>query len=317
MAFNYSAVIRTLGTAGEKYQKLLNSLVSQTIPPDAIYIYIAEGYPIPKETVGKEKYYYVKKGMMAQRALDYDQVKSEYILFLDDDLEFPDNTVEIMSDLLFSYNADVISPDIFKNSNRKLITEILMTLSGRMVPRLRESKWGYKIMSNGGYSYVKHPKHDVYESQTNAGACFLCKKNSFLSIDLQDELWIDRLPYAIGDDQIMYYKMYKRGLKSITWYKHGVIHLDAGNNMTLEKEKARLYGDTYFKIIFWHRFIFMPEKNTLLRMKVCLALMYTFLMSLLISIIKMRFDMLSMKYNAILDAIGFIKSKEYTNLPLI
>ena len=177
MAFNYSAVIRTLGTAGEKYQKLLNSLVSQTIPPDDIYIYIAEGYPIPKETVGKEKYYYVKKGMMAQRALDYDQVKSEYILFLDDDLEFPDNTVELMSNLLTSYNADVISPDIFKNSNRKLITEILMTLSGRMVPRLRESKWGYKIMSNGGYSYVKHPKHDVYESQTNAGACFLCKKS--------------------------------------------------------------------------------------------------------------------------------------------
>ena len=70
----YTAVIRTLGTAGEKYQKLLDSLITQTFKPKDIIVYIAEGYSIPKETVGIEQYVYVKKGMVAQRALSYDEV---------------------------------------------------------------------------------------------------------------------------------------------------------------------------------------------------------------------------------------------------
>ena len=53
--FEYTAVIRTLGTAGEKYQQLLNSLQAQTIAPRAIIVYIAEGYPLPKETIGIER----------------------------------------------------------------------------------------------------------------------------------------------------------------------------------------------------------------------------------------------------------------------
>lgn len=92
----YTAVIRTLGTAGNKYQQLLDSLVAQTIRPAKIIVYIAEGYPLPKETVGIEEYVYVKKGMVAQRALPYDEVNTKYILFLDDDLYLPANAVEQM-----------------------------------------------------------------------------------------------------------------------------------------------------------------------------------------------------------------------------
>ena len=50
---NYTAVIRALGKAGEKYQTLLESLDRQTIQPSKILVYIAEGYAIPKETIGK------------------------------------------------------------------------------------------------------------------------------------------------------------------------------------------------------------------------------------------------------------------------
>ena len=55
----YTAVIRTLGTAGEKYQQLLDSLAFQSEQPNEIIVYIAEGYPMPKETIGKERYIYV------------------------------------------------------------------------------------------------------------------------------------------------------------------------------------------------------------------------------------------------------------------
>lgn len=82
----YTAVIRTLGIAGEKYQRELDSLLNQTMPPEDIIVYIAEGYSIPKETCGKERYIYVKKGMVAQRAIRYEEVNTEWILFLDDDV---------------------------------------------------------------------------------------------------------------------------------------------------------------------------------------------------------------------------------------
>ena len=51
----YCVAIRTLGTAGEKYRQTLLSLQQQTIPPNKILVYIAQGYPIPQETIGIEE----------------------------------------------------------------------------------------------------------------------------------------------------------------------------------------------------------------------------------------------------------------------
>ena len=55
-------------------------------PRQVTIVYIAENYPLPKETIGTERYVYVKKGMVAQRALPYDEVETEWMLFWDDDL---------------------------------------------------------------------------------------------------------------------------------------------------------------------------------------------------------------------------------------
>ena len=70
----YCVAIRTLGSAGEKFQKELDSIISQTIKPQGIFVYIPEGYPIPKETVGIEQYIRCRKGMVAQRALPYNEI---------------------------------------------------------------------------------------------------------------------------------------------------------------------------------------------------------------------------------------------------
>lgn len=128
----YSVAIRTLGTAGEKYQRLLDSINNQSLQPKDIFVYIADGYPIPKETIGREKYIYVKKGMVSQRALQYTEINTEYILFLDDDLFLPEDTVETMFRILFKNGADVISPDIFPNAERKFIPMVMMTLSAQI-----------------------------------------------------------------------------------------------------------------------------------------------------------------------------------------
>ncbi len=314
----YTAVIRTLGTAGEKYQQLLNSLIWQTIPPKKIIVYIAKGYPIPKETVGCEEYIYVKKGMVAQRALQYNEVTTEYILFLDDDLVLPPNFMERMYGYYIKEGVDIISPDVFQNFHLPFLGKLMMLISGRMKARYNDKKWGYKVMRNAGFSYNNNPINDVYLSQTNAGACFFCKKDIFLSIHLEDELWLDNMPYALGDDQVMFYKMYLQGLKIATLFHTNIIHLDASGNATNpEKEKNLIYCDFRFKTIFWHRFVYLPEKILLKRGWNIVCIGYVLLFTLFISLLKGQFGVFRLKWNAIMEAVVFIKSDEYKKLPHI
>ena len=315
---DYTAVVRTLGTAGEKYQKLLNSLILQTVKPKDIIVYIAEGYPLPKETVGVERYVYVKKGMVAQRSLPYTEVETEYMLFLDDDVYLSPNSVEILYRQLKSNDANVISPDVFPNSKRSFKNEIMMTLSGRMRARRNDEKWGYKVMRNAGYSYNANPIKNVYFSQTNAGPCFFCTKKDFLDIHFEEELWMDRLGYALGEDQVMFYKMYKKGMKVLTSYNSGIEHLDAGTTIkSRDKEKTLIYADFRFKTIFWHRFIFLPETALILKLWDVLCLGYAFTFTLLISILKGDCDILKLKWSAIKNGISFLKSTEYKSLSRI
>ena len=310
--FEYTAVIRTLGTAGEKYQQLLDSLRAQTIAPQAIIVYIAEGYPLPKETIGTERSVYVKKGMVAQRALPYDEVQTEWMLFLDDDLYLPPNFVEMLYDHIVENDADVISPDIFPNHERSFLGKLMMAISGRMLPHRDDGKWGYKVIRTGGYSYNNHPTKSVYQSQTNAGACFLCRKGDFEKIHFDDELWMDNLSYAQGDDQVMFYKMYLHGLKQMTLYGSGIVHLDAGDNRNPQKEKMLLYADLRFKILFWYRFLYSQEKNYFMKAWDVMCLMYLLFFALFISLVKCKWDILKAKWQAVRDARSLIKSGEVT-----
>ena len=77
MNLEYSAVIRTLGLAGDKYMRLLKSLDTQTIKPKEILVVLAEGYDLPPERLGYERYIYSKKGIVSQRSLGAIEARSE------------------------------------------------------------------------------------------------------------------------------------------------------------------------------------------------------------------------------------------------
>ena len=254
---NYSVIIRTLGTAGEYYQRTLDSIKLQTIQPGLVLVYIPEGYAIPKETIGIEQYIYVKKGMVAQRALAYDEVQTEYCLFLDDDVYLPADAVEKMYTEMRLHNAQVISPCTFDNHKTSIKSKLIRTLTGKEVCRLKDGEWSFKVLRTAGFSYNNNPTRPVYESQSNAGPCFFCRKEDFLRISFQDELWLDAAPYALPEDQVMYYKMYKKGLKVLTSFDTGIVHLDAGSTMGQNKERALklIFSEYRNKLIFWHRFI--------------------------------------------------------------
>lgn len=263
----YTAVIRTLGKGGDYYQKTLDSLIRQSITPSAIIVYIAEGYALPTETVHREQYVYVKKGMVAQRALQYTEVKTEYILFLDDDVYLPPTGVETLYYELLQYKGDVISPYVFYNHKKSIKEKIRLAVFGREVYRLFGNRWGFKVLSTAGFSYINNPKKAVYESQTNAGPCFFCRKKDFLDIKYEDELWLDETPYAFPEDQVMYYKMYLNGLKILTSYDSEIVHLDAGSSTgNVDRTCKVIYSEYKNKLIFWYRFLYSNEKNYLMRL---------------------------------------------------
>lgn len=260
----YTAVIRTLGKGGDYYQKTLDSLIRQSITPSAIIVYIAEGYALPTETVHREQYVYVKKGMVAQRALQYTEVKTEYILFLDDDVYLPPTGVETLYYELLQYKGDVISPYVFYNHKKSIKEKIRLAVFGREVCRLFGNRWGFKVLSTAGFSYINNPKKAVYESQTNAGPCFFCRKKDFLDIKYEDELWLDETPYAFPEDQVMYYKMYLNGLKILTSYDSEIVHLDAGSSTgNVDRTCKVIYSEYKNKLIFWYRFLYSISQSLL------------------------------------------------------
>lgn len=253
---SYTVVIRTLGTAGDKYQQELDSLMAQTLPPEEIIVYIAEGYPVPKETCGKERYVYVKKGMVAQRALPYKEVKTDWILFLDDDVYLPSNGVELLFDAVEKYGADVISPNTFENYKLGSMVKAMNIILGKALPFKSDTE-AYKVIRSGGFGYNSNPTKDFYWSESNAGPCFMCRKADFMNINFEDEMWLDESPYALPEDQVMFYKMHLSGLKVATLFNSGIVHLDAGTAVATSPDKIEkmLYSEVKNQIIFWHRFI--------------------------------------------------------------
>lgn len=317
----YSVVIRTIGKGGKIYQNCLSSIARQSMIPDSVVIYLAEGYDEPKETIGIERIVRVPKGMVAQRALPYDEVESEYILFLDDDVYLPENAVETLFKELTANNGDVIAPIVFDNKGASTKEKIIRTLTGREVCRPWDGRWANKVLMTAGFSYNNRPSKAVYESQTNAGPCFLCKKETFLNLHYEEEMWLEKTPYAFPDDQVMFFKMHLLGNKVLSSYDTGIVHMDASTTVSNPEEKTLkiIYSEYRNKLIFWHRFIFMPS-GLFKRIFATLALSYAYGLQFV------KYSLLRIKGNkafadsfvsGLRDGIEFLKSEEYKKLPRI
>ncbi len=314
--FEYCAAIRTLGTAGEKYLTTLKSLQSQTIPPKKILVYIAKGYPLPKETIGTEQYIYVNKGMVAQRALPYEEVDTDYILCLDDDLYFPPDMIEKLYKSLSEYNADCISPNIYPNHQGSLKWKLTEAFSAFTLP-MHSDKWAFRIRKSGAYSYNNNPTHDAYLSQSASWACFLCKLSAFKDISFQDELWMDTFKYSFGDDQLFYYKLYINGHKVLVHYNTGIVHLSAKSSH-IKNLKGHVYVKAQTDYIIWHRTCYAPLKGII--EKYCTAIAYICkiatktLFNIVYGISKRKLLYPIWSIQGLMKGIRFTKSPQYRNL---
>lgn len=259
----YSVAIRTLGTGGEKFREELLSISRQTIRPDKVVVYIAEGYPRPEFTIGEEEYVWVPKGMMAQRILPYDEIESELILMLDDDVRLAPDTAEKLIEALEENKADCVGADVFKNHLMPFGVKLKAAVSDFVFPHLSR-KWAFKVRRNGSFSYNLKPEPRFYLSQSAAGPVQLWKKQSFSNLHLSDELWLDSLGFPFAEDRLMTYKLFLSGGTLGVLYGSGVDNLDGGTSSgSFKKSPEWVRVRTKASFMVWWRMCYRNGKDTL------------------------------------------------------
>lgn len=258
----YSIAIRTLGTAGEKFHDELVSITRQTVPPDKVVVYIAEGYPRPDFTVGREEYVWVKKGMMSQRVLPYDDITSDCILMLDDDVRLADDSAERLLQAMEENNADCVGADTFKNQDMTVLAKSYAIVTNLVFPH-HSFTWAFKIHRNGSFSYNNKPTKPFYLSQSCAGPASLWRKSVFLDLHFQDELWIDMFDFSYGDDTLLSYKVYKNGYRLGILYNSKIENLDGNSSSGAYRKSAkRMYVRTFASFAIWWRTCFKPGNTS-------------------------------------------------------
>lgn len=258
----YSIAIRTLGTAGDKFRQELESIRQQTVRPERVVVYIAEGYPRPSFSIGEEEYVWVRKGMVAQRALPYDEISSDCILMLDDDVQLAPDSAERMLRAMSEHGADAVGADVFRNHRMSFGTKIYAAVTNLVLPH-RSRKWAFKVHRNGSFSYNNHPSKPFYWSQSCGGPAMLWSKNSLKKLKFEDEKWLDSLGFAFGDDLVETYKLHLNGGRLGVLYDAGVTNLDAQSSSgSFRRSPEHIYVRSKAQYMIWYRCLYCNGKGT-------------------------------------------------------
>lgn len=337
MSVRYSIAIRTLGTAGEKFRQELESIARQTVQPERVIVYVAEtsGVKFVDGTIGKEEYRYVRKGMVAQRALSYEELNTPYILLLDDDVELAPDSAERLLMNIEDYEADAVGADVFKDQDMSLALKTFAILTNWVAPH-GDDRWAYKVTRTGAFSYLSRRKITEMKELNNErmkngfclgsqkldGPCVMWKKESLLALHWEDELWMDQLSeFAYGDDLVESYKCYVNGGKLLLNYDAGVTYLNAKTaSSTYHHTHRKYYIRSLMSAIIWYRTQCEMKKLENERMIECqLAFAMKCVWLLLVNIIAgmLLLDLRIPVYyvQGLVDAWRFVHSEEYNRIP--
>ncbi len=317
---NYSIAIRTLGTSGEKFVRELESIKRQTVQPEKVIIYIAEGYPRPEYTIGKEEYVWVKKGMMRQRVLRYDEIDSPLIMLLDDDVELESDSAEKMIEALVKNNLDCLAAVTFRNYKISVAKKFYIALTNMIFPHWSDI-WSVIIHSNGSFSYNNHPVKDVYLSQSASGPAALWRKQVFLNLRLEDELWLDNLRFAFGEDVLMFNKLYKNGFRLGAHYSCGIRHLNAQSSSRAFKDnKQRFHTRSMASFLIWYRTCYNLDSLPWWRkvwavISYVIKFLWLFFIHVGSSVHFRSFKVVSNYVLGVIDGLKMIKTEEFKQIP--
>ena len=281
MPFDYSIVIRTLGNTGEKYLRMLRAIELQTIKPREIVVVIPEGYELD-HALGYERIIRSEKGMVTQRAVGIAKAKGEYLLVLDDDLDFPPDFAEKMHQYLMTENLDCVlafggwnpngisdgipSVKPRKQTFKRWVKQIRSAYTGQAFYSRRQSQWFDTIASTGGHRTYINCENGL--CQTGAFACFFIKTEMAKKDHFEDEVWLEQgtvSRYAAYDDAVFYYKLFLNGGRIKYVHDTDFLHLDAAAGRPaidkLTAKRIRLYTIAKNRTIFWHRHIWSNNRS--------------------------------------------------------
>lgn len=278
--FNYSIVIRTLGNTGDKYLQMLQAIERQTVRPCEIVVVIPEGYTLDHQ-LGYERIIRSEKGMATQRAVGIMEAKGDYLLVLDDDLDFPPDFAEQMYAHLQEKQLDCVlafgnggtegngtaqKKVSFINKLKQSIRRLRLAFTGQAFYSRRKSQWFDTIASTGGHRTYVNCEEGL--CQTGAFACFFIKTDKAKMVHFEDEIWLEQgkiSNYAALDDAVFYYKLFLQGGRIAYTLSTDFVHLDAAAgrpapNKIIAK-RNRLFSIARNRTIFWYRHIWSNHRN--------------------------------------------------------
>ena len=312
----YSIAIRTLATNVEVLKLELESIALQTQQPDKVVIYIAEGYEKPCLRVGKEEYVWVKKGMVAQRALEYREIDSDVILMLDDDVELAPDSAERMLRALEEHDADCVAADTFKNQEMTFRQKLIAFISNGVYAR-GDDGWAFKLNRDGGFSFNRNPRNSFCLTETFAGPCWMVKKDVLKSVHFEDELWLDRMGFPYGEDAVESYKLFMNGFKCGVLYDSGVKNLDAKTSSGVyHKTEKKFYTRSYGMFATWWRMIYTSrDKRWLSALLFGMKAWWQLNLHIMLGIVKLNVKIPLNYMKGIKDAWAFVHSDDFKAIP--
>ncbi len=288
---SYSVVIRTLGNTGDKYKILLDSIDSQILKPEEVIVVIPYGYELDHR-LGYERVVHSEKGMVMQRAIGIREAKSDYVLVLDDDLQFDEHFVYHLYESLKKNDLDCVLsfPKMsegeaqLNNNNFGVAKKMKSVFDGfrraltgqHIVTYRKEEKWFDVVTPSAG--------HQTYESNPlglctcGCFQCFFAKTIVAKEVHFEDEVWLEQgsiSRYAAYDDMVFFYKMYLNGGRIAYSDKASYVHLDAGAGRPakskLDAKRIRLYTISRNRTIFWKKYLLKPAPTFSRKMRVFLG----------------------------------------------
>ena len=259
---------------------MLQAIDRQTVKPLEVIVVIPDGYELD-HTLGNERIIRSGKGMVTQRAVGIAEAKGDYLLVLDDDLDFPPDFAEKLYQHLTATQLDcVLAFGGGNNSTEDTITLPRKTFRGEMSQHLkrvrlaytgqafysqRTSQWFDIIVSTGGHRTYVNCEEGL--CQTGAFACFFIKAEKAKQVHFEDEKWLEKgsiSSYASFDDAVFYYKLFLNGGRIAYTHSTDFAHLDAAAGRPaptrLAAKRIRLYTIAKNRTIFWHRHIWSNHR---------------------------------------------------------
>jgi len=316
---DYAIVIRTIGKSGEKYSKLLKSIKKLEPQPKEVIVVLPDGYDIPKEMLGYERFVFSPKGMISQRLYGLYQTNCDYILFCDDDISFNSKYIKRLYEPIKQGIADATVAPLIEFLPKGGIKAFMSIVLGSAIPTIFNKRNYITILRSSGWSYNKINLNNCkkyYDTQSAAWTNFFIRREVMFNIHLEHEVWLEKFKYASLDDQTMFYKLYKMGYKTVVVSDAKYIHEDAKTAIK-ELNLEPIYACGFNHYVFWHRFIYSFHNDIFNKLFDIICFQYWYIMNLIYNRLKNGKDIANTFNNGVKEAKKYIKSKEYKDLPSI